>query len=360
MSYRCREKRRAFTLVELLVVIAIIGILIALLLPAVQAAREAARRSQCTNNLKQFGLAAWNFESTYKTLPPTQHTVVLPAPGTGTPTTYSSGATLQALMLAYFEQSNVFRLFDMNYNVNSDAPLNSNIPPKPGANSQARAQQVPTFLCPSDPSQNNYFGAGRQSYFGCIGGANMRGGLTIDGVFAIPYPSSGNRMEGNTAATIRDGTSNTAMFAEVMRGTLDWNSTSFDNTSARIRGTAFTPSEALDGRSVPSCNPPSPPPGTTWIRYTGHQYYRNLPQNFVYTHTLPINWIRYTGNPATQQYNCGTTSYTVTHHAASSYHPGGANVCVADGSVRFVSETIDFTVWLAAGSRANNEPVQLP
>jgi prepilin-type N-terminal cleavage/methylation domain-containing protein/prepilin-type processing-associated H-X9-DG protein len=353
-----REKRRAFTLVELLVVIAIIGILIALLLPAVQAAREAARRAHCTNNLKQFGLAAWNFESSYKTLPPTQHTVVLPNPVNGAPATYSSGATLQALMLGYFEQSNVYQLFDMNYNVNSDARINSSFPPKPGANAQARAQQVPTFLCPSDPSQNNYYGAGRQNYFGCIGGANMRGGLIIDGVFAIPYPAAGNKMEGNTAATIQDGTSNTAMFGEVMRATLDWNSTTFNNTSSRIRGAALTASEALDGRSVPECNPN--PPGTTWIRYTGHQYYRNLPQNFVYSHTLPINWIRNTLNPAAQRYNCGTTSYTVTHHAASSYHPGGANIGMADGSVRFVSETIDFTVWLAAGSRANNEALPLP
>ena len=123
-----KEHRRGFTLVELLVVIAIIGILVGLLLPAVQAAREAARRMQCSNNIRQLGLASHNFESALKYFPPRRHSVVLPNPTTGVPTTYSSDGSTQALILPYIEQGNKSALFNMNYGVNSDAPINSSFP----------------------------------------------------------------------------------------------------------------------------------------------------------------------------------------------------------------------------------------
>ena len=182
----CR-KRNGFTLVELVVVIAIIGILVGLLLPAVQAAREAARRMQCSNNLKQFGLATHNFESAFKYFPPPQHTKVIT---TVTPAvTATSFAPFQVFMLPYFEQSNKYNLFNLDYDVNSDAPIHPSIPTKPNANAAARVTDVPSFLCPSDPSNEFYFAAGRQNYHGSIGGANFRGGTVLDGIFAKAYPS---------------------------------------------------------------------------------------------------------------------------------------------------------------------------
>ena len=352
------QRRSAFTLVELLVVIAIIGVLVALLLPAVQAAREAARRSQCINNLKQMGLAAHNFEDTYKFLPPTQHTVVLPQNGTGPPTTYTSGATLQALMLPFLEQSNVSALFDHNYDVNSDARIHSGLPTKTGANAAARIQDLKVFLCPSDPSQARTFNAGRLNYKGSIGCSPfVRGSNSVaDGVFGHPFPAAGNMMLGTRLAEVIDGTSNTTLFSEVRRGTLSGESgvTGFDFTTNMVGGTYATSPVPTDGRSVTQCNNSS----TTVIRYVGQQYYRALPQNFVYSHTLPPNWNKKV--TTNQKYSCGNSAFNAIHMPASSFHPGVVNVCLTDGSVRSVSETVDFAVWQAAGTRGAGESSQLP
>ncbi|AMV27225.1 Type II secretion system protein G precursor [Gemmata sp. SH-PL17] len=344
------RSRRGFTLIELLVVIAIIAILIGLLLPAVQKVREAAARMKCQNNLKQFGLAAHNYESTNSTLPPTQHTTVIAG------STVSSGAPLQALLLPYFEQANKFNQFNMNYNVNSDAAIHSSIPALTGANAAARAGDVPVFLCPSDASSETYFGAGRQNYFGSLGAyAGYRGGGGVnDGIFSIPYPSAGQTMKGISILGVSDGTSNTVMFAEVMRSTTLYNAASGIRDHATvIINSGNTGYNETDGTTISMCVD-----GSNWsssIKYVGYQYYRNLPSNFVFTHTLPVNWNK--KSPTGQRYSCGSTSFASMHIAASSYHTGGANACMADGSVRFVNESISFTNWRAMGTRAGGEVV---
>jgi prepilin-type N-terminal cleavage/methylation domain-containing protein/prepilin-type processing-associated H-X9-DG protein len=349
------KKSKGFTLVELLVVIAIIGVLVGLLLPAVQAAREAARRMQCSNYIRQFGLASHNFESAFKYFPPTQHTKVF-TETSGAKVTRTSEAPVQVFLLPYFEAGTKFNQFNLDYNVNSDAAIHASIPARTGANAAARVTDVPVFLCPSDPSDNNYFLAGRQSYHASTGGANLRGGTSIDGVFAKPYPPSGFVMQGPRMREITDGTSNTALFSEVMRGTRDWNATNtWDNTTVFFVTAAYSnPNFLIDGRTVPQCLPGAQATTGTWIRYAGHQYYRALTPNFVYSHTLPINWNRKQIPNTNQRYNCGV-SFNTLHMSASSYHSSGVNTVFADGAVQYTSDNIDFATWQALGSRANGE-----
>jgi prepilin-type N-terminal cleavage/methylation domain-containing protein/prepilin-type processing-associated H-X9-DG protein len=347
-----RRSAHGFTLIELLVVIAIIAILIGLLLPAVQKVREAAARLKCQNNLKQFGLAAHNYESANNTLPPSQHTVVIAG------STVSSGAPTQALLLPYFEQGNKYNQFDMNYNVNSDAPIHPSIPAKTGANAAARTGDVPVYLCPSDPSGETYFGAGRQNYFGSLGAyANYRGGnASLEGIFSLAYPANGQIMAGVSVVSIGDGSSNTVMFAEVMRSGIQYNAPSGVRDHATIIiHSSNTGYNETDGTTISMCAT-----GANWstsIKYTGQQYYRNLPSNFLFTHTLPVNWNRKVAT-GTQRYSCGNSAFTSMHIAASSYHSNGVNVCMADGSVRFVTDSIPYTTWRMMGTRNGGEVVQ--
>src|SRR5207237_876080 len=121
-----------------------------------------------------------------------------------------------------------------------------------------------------------------------------------------------------------------------------------------------------DGRTAPSCQPGGNPWDSS-ISYGGTEFDRTLPATTFYTHTLPPNWNRLTSSAASQQYNCGTLTNSnalncglCMHIAASSYHSGGVNVCLGDGSVRFVSDNIDFATWQAMGSRAGGEALSPP
>ena len=352
MSHRSRVRPSGFTLIELLVVIAIIAILIGLLLPAVQKVREAAARMKCQNNLKQMGLAAHNYESTNGALPPYQHTKVFGA------TTKTSNGSIQAIILPYLEQANKFNLFNFDFDVNSDARIDASVVGT-FTNGPARAQDVPYYLCPSDPSSNTYSAfpapgaSGRVSYHGSHGAfADVRTSSGLGGVFSMPYPS-GQVMKGYALVAISDGTSNTAMFGEVMRATQQSNSTTPDNTTV-LRNTAWNDA---DGTAVPPCATGSE--SGSRLYYTGQQYYRALAFLQTYSHTLPPNWNRKVTS-GQQRYNCGNTSnLNRMHIAASSYHSGGVNVGMADGSVRFVTDGITFANWLAAGSRANGEVIGL-
>ncbi len=189
--------RRAFTLIELLVVIAIIGVLVALLLPAVQQAREAARRTQCKNNLMQLGLALHNYEMAYERLPP--GTVDLSRPIRSEAKGYHMGWMIQ--ILPYIDQPNVFDHFDFSVGV-YDA---KNTPP--------RATQIQTFLCPSYPIAN-YGPVGLTTYAGCH--HDVEAPIDIDNHGVLFLNSSVRYRD------IRDGASNTLFVGEHSGDPLGW------------------------------------------------------------------------------------------------------------------------------------------
>jgi prepilin-type N-terminal cleavage/methylation domain-containing protein len=154
MISHSRTQSRGFTLIELLVVIAIIAILIALLLPAVQQAREAARRTQCKNNLKQFGLALHNYEGTFGVFPMTNAQNYLPN---------TQGFSPQARLLPYMEQANLQNLLDFTQ-YGFSGPFNNLVPNPQFAAAFATPLQV--MLCPSDPAPTQNTGAGGAIYAG--------------------------------------------------------------------------------------------------------------------------------------------------------------------------------------------------
>jgi prepilin-type N-terminal cleavage/methylation domain-containing protein/prepilin-type processing-associated H-X9-DG protein len=359
--------RRGFTLIELLVVIAIIGILIALLLPAVQKVREAANRLKCQNNLKQVGLAAHNFESTNGYLPPRFGTVSVNG------MVGVNDASPQALLLPYIEQSNKYNQFNFNYNVWNDNPAVSGLPRMPGINLAARTQDIAIYLCPSDLSTtlrpadwadngNNTptLPEGRLNYFGCLGATSRESDSgPWAGIFAMPR-SPGQMLRGTPIAGITDGTSNTAMFSEVMRTTDTWPHVRNIRTNTVIILQEAELPDTNDGRAFPPCAT-----GDEWyasISYVGTEFERNLTGLTTYTHTLPPNWNRLVSS-GPQHYNCGddvtqdNIGIVHIHVAASSYHAGGVNVGMADGSVRFVADGINFATWQALGTRAGGEVV---
>lgn len=326
---------RGFTLVELLVVIAVIGILVALLLPAVQAAREAARRNSCANNLKQLALALHNFESQRGQLPPGSEAKPYAADPAHAHTFYR-WSTL-AHLTPYLEQSNVHDTLELSL------PLYDVSLQVSPANRYGVALVVPLFLCPSDTSEVVTAGFGPVNYAACSG-SGMGGGTPFetDGLF---YVNSATTM-----AKITDGASQTIALSESVIGTgapNTINRAEADPQTAYAFQYAAPLSKALcdaatrwnvtDRRGFSWAN------GEYRCTLYNHQATPNSPQ--IDCLGAPIF-----GPPETKFAPYGW-------RAARSWHPGGVNTASADGSVRFFASSIERAVWTALSTRATGDQV---
>jgi prepilin-type N-terminal cleavage/methylation domain-containing protein/prepilin-type processing-associated H-X9-DG protein len=301
---RLGSRPYAFTLVELLVVIAIIGILIALLLPAVQAAREAARRSQCTNNLKQLGLAMHNYHDVHKVFPYGFQTEIAGC-------THRRDCWFQRI-LPFIEQ----KPFSDKYEADKTEYIHS-IP------KSLAGTIVGAMMCPSDPSGPAFGGGGSDNgfqgnYVVCAGGGT--GTTTID--MNIIKTDTGGLFSQNSACGFRDcldGSSNTLLASEaIIRGSTggNWGEAGGYWGGAPHGSYAFSTAE---------------PPNTSVA-------------DRVYS-CKSITW------PKAPCENGNAGGLTGRWNFARSYHPGGVNTALADGSVRFVSETIDRLTWRYLGIR---------
>ena len=363
-------KRRGFTLIELLVVIAIIGVLIALLLPAIQQAREAARRSQCTSNMKQLGIATLNYVDAYGVLPPASINNWDTDPNTsGTQNDVFHGRQYHgffSFILPFMDQQ---QLYD---NINFDWPgwCDTNWPGWPSGysncntdypNLTARRTQIAGFVCPSDAKSK--FGS-TNAATGYMYNITTRralpnpSDLSNGPLMLTPNWTSGTRAYGGTLGEIYDGTAKTAMLSEGLLGT--------GNTTLTRREPRRGIWRVTDTALLTAISPP-----LDWITaYTGAcealdpaTAAVNNSRGYAWMSAAHwwSKWYDHSGTPNTRSCSnnnsAGNNDMAWGTHPPSSNHSGGVNVVFVDGSVTFISDSIDLPTWIALGTRNGNEAV---
>jgi prepilin-type N-terminal cleavage/methylation domain-containing protein/prepilin-type processing-associated H-X9-DG protein len=317
-------RRGAFTLIELLVVIAIIGVLIALLLPAVQSAREAARRAQCVNNLKQIGLATHMYSDVHAVFPPATQGPV-----------YQFSAL--ARVFPYLEQASLFAAFNFDLGLRTGG--NSPVRPE---NLSASRTVVAVFVCPSDPFGRSVIDPQYRpsNYVGSAGG-----GTLDDGSFLMPLCDGLIVGSGTvTLATVSDGLSNTAMFGESLVG-------SGTNGGAAATIDARRQYIHLGNEQPPVARPSEANCGV------GSSFAVRGDRNYAWAigrmDTTLYNHYRAPNDARPDCYHTHVRGWK----AARSDHAGGVNVGLADGSVRFVKTAVALPAWRALGTRSGGEVV---
>lgn len=325
--------RKGFTLVELLVVIAIIGVLVGLLLPAVQAAREAARRMQCTNNLKQLGLSLHNYHDTFKQFPAAGYDYGWANTTSGnyegdTPNKLYKNFSGLTGLLPFIEQTAIYSKFDFSravcaYQRNTSRPMAGD--PVASGNAALATTRLAAFLCPSDPGEvesststsyspaSGFRGAKSNYDFsvrkGSTGAFNYWKRDSVGGRFMFGENSD------SKFGSISDGTSNTVALGETLRSVANGHSSAW-----AYRGWVMSGIDLSYGINVIDI-----PVTWTWVSDKSSLNYR----------------LRDWGS-------------------SGSLHTGGANVCLGDGSVRFISQSTSVPILQALSTIAGGETVELP
>ena len=354
----CSRSARAFTLVELLVVIAIIGVLIALLLPAVQAAREAARRSSCSNNLKQYGLAIHNYHDTYNKMPPGGNDWAFP------------GISWQVYILPFAEQQPLYDSLPWRGVVGVPPTLISeyryptNHPIPSYQNRLVLNLTGPRYArCPSDTSEANSWnhptdGPWVGSYSGSLGSQRTDSANTACNIWMNPAAPFFHYEKGASHGNTVSPQDVSGVFTRLSRGT------EFARVTDGLSNTIFV------GEILPDCNDH----GKIYWWY-GFWHYNGLNNAHAST-SVPIN------NLTTCYYDYGTGQYLqpvdlakragVTHPNCGdmnnwnfswgfrSKHPGGAMFLMGDGSVKFLPQTIDYITYQRLGGKGEGLPAQAP
>ncbi|WZO98215.1 DUF1559 domain-containing protein [Isosphaeraceae bacterium EP7] len=331
--------RTGFTLIEMVVVLAISGVLVAMLLPAVQSAREAARRLECVNNLKQIGLALHRYQLTQQSLPmgssPTRN------PGTGSPGSRNSWS-VHGQILGEMEHQALYNAINFDWGVEDSAVTTD---PAFRINSTAVEAEVSGYLCPSDP---NSVRSNRNNYHASMGSTARNEPEESDGLFAL---STSCRLSDAT-----DGISNTVVFCEAVTGPpleayvpaislteVGGISADAQTVSARLSPAAIHGGlKACDAAFKTRSARPKAGRGQLWAK--GSPGY-----------TL-FNTVSVPGLKAHSWNSCSDSD--VGHslfNGANSAHPGGTNILFGDGSVRFLGDAIAEPTWWALGSRNGGE-----
>jgi prepilin-type N-terminal cleavage/methylation domain-containing protein/prepilin-type processing-associated H-X9-DG protein len=360
--------RRGFTLVELLVVIAIIGVLVALLLPAVQAAREAARRGQCANNLKQFGLALHNYHDTWKVFPPRRGGTNTAAGSSADPTrTFANYDRLSAFvaLLPFYEQKSMADAISGGGRTSTGQPIPPNGPAAWYSGSAAGIYdpwktQIKMLICPSDrPVLTSGNGNNAKNSYAFSAGDTLGGNITVNGQSGVQFNSATAFIRGIFGGSqrciglqfITDGSSNTIAMSE--------------KTTAGIFG--GRPATGEDMRTAMVINLPSVinNPGSclgTTIKATYQSGTVKSVFGNIWTdgqmEVCGFNTVLPPNGPSCDNTNDTSTSADATGGAitAGSNHPSGVNGLMADGAVRFFNQNINTGNLSAPQATAGNSP----